>query len=55
MPRFKSIIFYQYSPKINLVVKKKCKIFKRWGSGVAGKVATGAGFRGVTPFRSDNS
>ena len=35
MPRFKSIIFYQYSPKIKLVVKKKCKIFKRWGNGVA--------------------
>ena len=32
---FKSIIFYQYSPKIKLVVEKKCKIFKRWGSGVA--------------------
>ena len=31
MPRFKSIIFYQYSPKIRLFLKKKCKIFKRWG------------------------
>ena len=31
MPRFKSIIFYQYSPKIKLFLKKKCKIFKRWG------------------------
>ena len=31
MPRFKSIIFYQYSPKIKLILKKKCKIFKRWG------------------------
>ena len=30
MPRFKSIIFYQYSPKIKLFLKKKCKIFKRW-------------------------
>ena len=30
MPRFKSIIFHQYSPKIKLF-KKKCKIFKRWG------------------------
>ena len=30
MPRFKSIIFYQYSPKIKLFLKK-CKIFKRWG------------------------
>ena len=28
---FKSIIFYQYSPKIKLFLKKKCKIFKRWG------------------------
>ena len=28
MPRFKSIIFYQYSPKIRLFLKKKCKIFK---------------------------
>ena len=31
MPRFKSIIFYQYNPKIKLFLKKKCKIFKRWG------------------------
>ena len=31
MPRFKSIIFDQYSPKIKLFLKKKCKIFKRWG------------------------
>ena len=31
MPRFKSIIFYQYSPKIKLFLKKKCKIFKGWG------------------------
>ena len=31
MPRFKNIIFYQYSPKIKLFLKKKCKIFKRWG------------------------
>ena len=30
MPRFKSIIFYQYSSKIKLFLKKKCKIFKRW-------------------------
>ena len=30
MPRYKSIIFYQYSTKINLFLKKKCKIFKRW-------------------------
>ena len=31
MPRFKSIIFYQTSPKIELFLKKKCEIFKRWG------------------------
>ena len=31
MPRFKSIIFYQYCPKIKLFLKKKCKIFKHWG------------------------
>ena len=31
MPRFKSIISYQYSPKTKLILKKKCKIFKRWG------------------------
>ena len=31
MPRSKSIIFYQYSPKIKLILKKKCRIFKRWG------------------------
>ena len=31
MPCFKSIIFYQYSPKTKLFKKKKCKIFKRWG------------------------
>ena len=29
MPCFKSIIFYQYSPKTKLFLKKKCKIFKR--------------------------
>ena len=28
--RFKTIIFYQNSPKIKLFLKKKCKIFKRW-------------------------
>ena len=31
MARFKSIIFYQYNPKITLFLKKKCKIFKRLG------------------------
>ena len=31
MPCFKSIIFYQYSPKTKLFLKKKCKIFKRLG------------------------
>ena len=31
MPPVKSIIFYQNSPKIRLILKK-CKIFKRWGS-----------------------
>ena len=30
MPRFKSIIFYQNSPKI-VIFAKKCKIFERWG------------------------
>ena len=31
MPRFKSINFYQNSPKIKLFLKKKCKIVKCWG------------------------
>ena len=31
MPRFKSNIFHQYSPKVKLFLKKKCKVFKRWG------------------------
>ena len=31
MPCFRSIIFYQNSPKTKLFLKKKCKIFKRWG------------------------
>ena len=31
MPRFKHIIFHQYSPKIKLFLKKKRKIIKRWG------------------------
>ena len=29
MPRLKSIIFYQNSPKV--IFEKKCKIFERWG------------------------
>ena len=31
IPRFKSFIFHQNSPKIKLFLKKKCKILKRWG------------------------
>ena len=30
MPRFSSITFCQNRPKINLILQKKYKIFKRW-------------------------
>ena len=43
MPCFKSIIFYQYSPKTKLFLKKKCKIFKRWGRSPQTPVAPAAG------------
>ena len=43
MPRFKSITFYQFSPKIKLFLKKKCKIFKRWGLRPQTPVPTAAG------------
>ena len=32
MPRFKSIIFYQYSPKIKLFLKKKMQNFQALGA-----------------------
>ena len=43
MPCFKSIIFYQYSPKTKLFLKKKSKIFKRWGLGPQTPVTPAAG------------
>ena len=32
MPRFKSVIFYQYSPKIKLFLKKKMQNFQALGN-----------------------
>ena len=51
MPRFKSIIFYQYSPKIKLFLKKKCQIFKRWGLRPQTPVPPAAGGSAPRPLR----
>ena len=49
MPRIKRIIFHQYSPKIKLFLKKKRKIFKRWGLGSQTPVPPAAGALPLDP------
>ena len=43
MPCFKSIIFCHYSLKTKLFLKKKCKIFERWGLCPQSPVPSAAG------------
>ena len=49
MPRFTSIIFYQNCRKIKLFLKKKCKIFKRWGLRLQTRVPPAAAGFGPRP------
>ena len=50
MPRFKSIIFYQYSPKIKLFLKKKMQNFQALGAPPPNPRASGGwGFCPQTP------
>ena len=50
MPRFKSIIFYQYSPKIKLFLKKNAKFSSAGGSAPRPPIASGSwGLRPQTP------
>ena len=43
MPRFKNIIFYQYSPKIKLVLKKNAKFSSAGGSAPRPPITSPAG------------
>ena len=43
MPRFKNIIFHQYSPKIKLVLKKNAKFSSAWGSAPRPPITSPAG------------
>ena len=52
MPRIKRIIFHQYSPKIKLFLKKKRKIFKRWGLGPTPRASGGWKLCPQTPEQS---
>ena len=50
MARFKSIIFYQYSPKIKLLLKKNAKFSSAGGLAPRPPVASGGwGLRPQTP------